>query len=73
MEFNASSNTKKQKQTLPPRRGQVKIRIFKSFLKSVSSIALMAKAMPRKREESGPDLSSNSTPAAPTPTSYNSD
>ncbi|XWS71769.1 hypothetical protein CRYUN_Cryun03dG0167100 [Craigia yunnanensis] len=69
MESTVSSPTKKQKQTLPPRRGQVKIRIIKCFLKLVTSMASMA----GKRKESGPDLSSSSTTATPTPTGYNSD
>ncbi|XWS74228.1 hypothetical protein CRYUN_Cryun02cG0197700 [Craigia yunnanensis] len=73
MELTVSSPTKKQNQTLPPRRGQVKIRIIKCFLKSVTSMASTFKETPRKRKESGPDLSSSSTSAAPTPTGYNSD
>ncbi|XVF05623.1 hypothetical protein REPUB_Repub05bG0188700 [Reevesia pubescens] len=73
MELTVSSSTNKQNQTLPPRRGQVKIRIIKTVLKSVTSIASTAMEMPRKRKESGPDLSSSSTTTAPTPTSYNSD
>ncbi|XWS53225.1 hypothetical protein CRYUN_Cryun11dG0139600 [Craigia yunnanensis] len=55
MELNVSSPTKKQNQTLPPRRGQVMIRIIKCFLKSFTSIASTAKESPKKRKESGPD------------------
>ncbi|XVF46419.1 hypothetical protein PTKIN_Ptkin03bG0025100 [Pterospermum kingtungense] len=74
MESSVSSPTKKQNQTLlPPRRGQVKIRIIKRILKSVASMASTAKGTSRKRKESGPDLSSSSTTAAPTPTGYDSD
>ena len=43
MELTVSSPTKKQNQTLPPRRGQVMIRIIKFFLKSFTSIASTAK------------------------------
>ncbi|XVE59148.1 hypothetical protein DITRI_Ditri05aG0022400 [Diplodiscus trichospermus] len=73
MESTNSSPVKKQNQTLPPRRGQVKIRIIKSLVKSVASMASMAKERSGKRKESGPDLSSSSTTAAPTPTGYSSE
>ncbi|MBA0622824.1 hypothetical protein Godav_008327 [Gossypium davidsonii] len=73
MEFTVTSPTKKQKQSLPPRRGQVKMRIIKGFFKSVTSIASVAKKMPSKMKESGPGFSSTSTTPAPTPTAYNSD
>ncbi|TYG60961.1 hypothetical protein ES288_D07G109700v1 [Gossypium darwinii] len=68
MEFNVcSSSAKKQSQSpsLPPRRGQVKMRILKTILKSVTSMA--------SPKESVPHLSSTSTTAAPTPTGYLSD
>ncbi|KAK8344847.1 hypothetical protein V6Z11_A07G107400 [Gossypium hirsutum] len=65
MESNVSPNsTKKQNQSLPPKRGQVKMRILKTILKSVSSMA--STGTPK---ESGPQLSSSST----TPTGYLSD
>ncbi|XVF20176.1 hypothetical protein REPUB_Repub11eG0175500 [Reevesia pubescens] len=57
MELIVSSPTKKQRPTLPPRRGQVKIRMIKCFLKSVISMASKIKKKPMKRKESGPDLS----------------
>ncbi|KAG8488451.1 hypothetical protein CXB51_016191 [Gossypium anomalum] len=68
MEFNVCSSPAKkqsQSQSLPPRRGQVKMRILKTILKSVTSMA--------SPKESVPHLSSTSTTAAPTPTGYLSD
>ncbi|XVE79695.1 hypothetical protein DITRI_Ditri14bG0078600 [Diplodiscus trichospermus] len=73
MELIFPSPTKRKNQTLPPRRGQVKIRIIKCFLKSVTSIAWTAKEILRKREKSGSEHSSSSTTAAPTQSGYNSD
>ncbi|KAK8489280.1 hypothetical protein V6N13_009571 [Hibiscus sabdariffa] len=72
MEFTDSSPEKKQKQPIPPRRGQVKMRIIKGFLKSVTSM-VSAKEMRSKMNEAGAGLSSSSTTPAPTPTTYDSD
>ncbi|KAK8581506.1 hypothetical protein V6N13_144528 [Hibiscus sabdariffa] len=76
MEFTDSSPAKKKNQPIPPRRGQVKMRIIKGFLKSVTSMvssASTAKEMRSKMREAGAGLSSSSTTPAPTPTSYDSD
>ncbi|OMO67554.1 hypothetical protein CCACVL1_20445 [Corchorus capsularis] len=73
MELQNSSSTKKRNQTLPPRRGQVKIRIIKSLVRSVASMTSAAMEKRRKGGESGAALSSCSTTAAPTPIAYDSD
>ncbi|GMI81821.1 hypothetical protein HRI_001851400 [Hibiscus trionum] len=73
MEFSVSSPTKKQNRTLPPRRGKVKMRIIKGFLKSVTSMVSSTSAMSGSTKESGAGLSSSSTTPAPTPTNYDSD
>ncbi|GMI92076.1 hypothetical protein HRI_002876900 [Hibiscus trionum] len=75
MESSVSSPTKKQNQTLPPRRGKVKKRIVKGFLKSVTSmVSSIDKELPSKMKQNGPGpgLSSTSTTPAPTPTTYDS-
>ncbi|KAL4279084.1 hypothetical protein GQ457_03G044160 [Hibiscus cannabinus] len=72
MEFTDSRPEKMQKQPIPPRRGQVKMRIIKGLLKSVTSM-VSAKEMRSKMKEAGAGLSSSSTTPAPTPTTYDSD
>ncbi|OMO91394.1 hypothetical protein COLO4_18390 [Corchorus olitorius] len=62
MELQNSSSTRKRNQTMPPRRGQVKIRIIKSLVRLVASITSAAMEKRRKGGESGAALSSCSDP-----------
>ncbi|CDP08954.1 unnamed protein product [Coffea canephora] len=66
MESQTSQSTKKTNQTLPPRRGQIKMKIFKSIA------GIVTKASGSKRKNAGP-LSSTSTTPHETPSGFNSD
>ncbi|KAK9279903.1 hypothetical protein L1049_013587 [Liquidambar formosana] len=50
MELKASNSKKKQQTRLPPKRGQVKMKIFKLFLKSAGAVV---GGLLRKRGKSG--------------------
>ncbi|KAL7264641.1 hypothetical protein ACSBR1_002577 [Camellia fascicularis] len=57
--------------TLPPRRGQIKLRILGKFIKSVASIG--GGGVGRGKGENGESLSPISTTPLETPSGYNSD
>ncbi|KAM1205614.1 hypothetical protein ACFX13_006506 [Malus domestica] len=65
MEIPGSKPKHSQKRTLPPRRGQIKIRIIKGLVKSLGS---MAGGRARKPNKYGGFLSSSSQTPAETPT-----
>ncbi|KAK4286488.1 hypothetical protein QN277_003037 [Acacia crassicarpa] len=60
------------RQSLPPRRGQIKAKIFNSMFKSAAAFASSAAGHRRRHEDDGTPLSSPS-PATPISSGYNSD
>lgn len=70
MENPASKFKKTQKQSLPPRRGIIKIKILKDLFQSIAS---MADGFRRKPPENGGLLSTGSPTPAATPSGYASD
>ncbi|KDP44140.1 hypothetical protein JCGZ_05607 [Jatropha curcas] len=68
MELVASMSTKNHQQTIPPKRGQIKIKIVKSIIRSASAIVSNGK---KNKENGGFTISSPTTPA--TPSGYSSD
>ncbi|KAJ7980935.1 Myb-related transcription factor, partner of profilin like, partial [Quillaja saponaria] len=66
IEYKSSS---KSKQTLPPKRGQITMKIIKAVFKSAAALASGGR---RRRKQDGALLSSNST-TPPIPSGYNSD
>ncbi|KDP44139.1 hypothetical protein JCGZ_05606 [Jatropha curcas] len=63
-----SKSTERHQQKIPPKRGQIKIKIVKNFIRSASGIASNGKM---SKENGDFAISSPTTPA--TPTGYNSD
>ncbi|KAL6967401.1 hypothetical protein U1Q18_033209 [Sarracenia purpurea var. burkii] len=73
MEITISKPKTKPKSSLPPRRGQIKLRILKEIVKPVASIASIAGWLVRRRREDEGTLTSTSTTSHETPSGYNSD
>ncbi|KAG5566834.1 hypothetical protein RHGRI_002395 [Rhododendron griersonianum] len=66
-----SNPSNKQSTSFPPKRGQIKARIFESLVKTLSSVALKTgEALGRIRKEGG---GGGSTSDSPPPSTYNSD
>ncbi|KAI8573775.1 hypothetical protein RHMOL_Rhmol01G0302200 [Rhododendron molle] len=68
-----SNPSNKPTTSLPPKRGQIKARIFESLVKTISSVASKTgEALGRIRKEGG-GSGSGSNSDSPPPSTYNSD
>ncbi|KAF7823500.1 hypothetical protein G2W53_021644 [Senna tora] len=68
MELTGTRSSNRNVQTLPPRRGQIKIRIIKTIVRSAAALG----GFGRRNGEGGTPLSSPSA-TPPIPSEYNSD
>lgn len=68
-----SNDQKRQKTSVPPRRGQIKAQILESLVESVSSVASKAGGALSKLKKPGNDGVRSPASTTPPPSAYTSD